>query len=113
MTEFDDIPLDRVKEYKGIIAIEQLMARQIDRVMEYGSQMKNASYEEAVEHLIDLAPPGLETKALEFKKEHGVYYDEGPEGKLRYRALFRFIKHLLAESNIVWKKTSYEKGKEG
>jgi len=36
----DDFEVKR--EYKGIIAIEQLTARQIDRIMEYGSQKKNA-----------------------------------------------------------------------
>ena len=104
--------LEVKREYKGLIAIEQLTARQIDRIMEYGSQKKNAHYEEAVMHLIDMLPPELEDKALEFKKEHGVYYDESEDGKMRYRALFRFIKRLLADGNIVWKKSSYEIGTE-
>lgn len=105
----DDLP---VKEYKGIIAIEQLMARQIDRIMEYGSQRKNPEFIEGVELLVDLCPKEIEEKALEYKKEHGVYYDVGPEGKQRYRALFRFIKHELATINVLWKRSSFERGGE-
>ena len=52
-------------------------------------------------------------EALEFKKEHGIHYDITLDGKMRYRSLFRYIKRLLAEGNIVWKKSSYEIGKEG
>ncbi len=105
----DDIP---IKEYKGIIAIEQLMARQIDRIMEYGTQRKNPEYVEGVELLIDLCPREIEEKALEYKKEHGVYYDVSREGRQRWGALFRFIKHELAGLNILWKRSSFERGGE-
>jgi len=100
------------KEYKGVIGIEQLVARQIDRINQYGTEKDNEKYEEGVEHLVDLLSPIHENKALEFKKEHSVSYDIDPTGKMRYRGLFRFIKRLLAEDNIVWKKSRYEVGTE-
>lgn len=105
----DDIP---IKEYKGVIAIEQLLARQIDRIMEAGTQRRNAEYVDGVELLIDLCPTEVEQKAQEYKKEHNVYYDSSPEGKQRYRGLFRHIKHLLSASNIMWKRSSFERGGE-
>lgn len=100
------------REYKGIISIEQLVARQIDRINEAGTQRNNERYLEGVEHLIDLLPPNLEIKALEYKKEHSITFDLTPGGKMAYRALFRFIKQLFAESNIVWKTSSYQIGTE-
>ena len=100
------------KEYKGIIAIEQLMARHIDRIMDRDINKKTEEYEEGIEGLIDLLSPEHEFKALEFKKEHRVYYELSAEGKARYRALLRFIKRLLVEDNIIWKRSSYESGKE-
>ena len=106
------LEIDTKREYKGIIAIEQLTARHIDRIMESDINKKTEQYEEGIEGLIDLLSPEHEKKAMEFKKEHGVVYDISPEGKLRYRALLRYIKILLAEGNIVWKKSSYEVGSE-
>jgi len=103
---------DVKREYKGIISIEQIVARQIDRINEYGTQRDHEKYEEGVEHLVDLLPGDLEIKALEFKKEHGIRYDLTSEGKMAYRALFRYIKRLFSDINIVWKKSSYETGKE-
>ena len=100
------------REYKGIISIEQLVARQIDRINEYGTQGHNEEYISAVEHLIDMLPPEHEIKATEYKKEHGIGFDLSPEGKMRYRALFRFIKGLFSKDNIVWKKARYEVGTE-
>ena len=107
-----NVDIDTKREYKGIIAIEQLMARHIDRIMEKDINKRTEEYEEGIEGLIDLLAPDLEIKAIEFKKEHGVSYDLTPDGKLRYRSLFRHIKHLLAESNVVWKKSKYEVGTE-
>jgi len=104
--------LDIHKEYKGIITIEQLVSRQIDRINEYGTKRDNEKYNEGVEHLVDMLSPEHEQKALEFKKENGIQHDISPTGKLRYRALFRYIKQLLARDNIVWKKSRYEVGTE-
>ena len=104
--------IDTKREYKGIIAIEQLTARHIDRIMESDIKKNTEQYEEGIEGLIDRLSPEHEKKAMEFKKEHGVNFDISVEGKLRYRALFRYIKILLAEGNIVWKKSTYEVGSE-
>ena len=104
--------IDTKREYKGIIAIEQLTARHIDRIMESDINKKTENYEEGIEGLIDLLSPEHEKKAMEFKKEHGVVFNDSVEGKQRYRALFRYIKVLLAEGNIVWKKSTYEIGRE-
>jgi len=100
------------KEYKGIIPIEQITANHINRIMDMDINKKLEEYEEGIEGLIDLLSPEHEIKALGYKKQHGVGYDISIDGKQRYRDLFRFIKRLLAEGNIVWKRSSYEMGKE-
>jgi hypothetical protein len=107
-----DTSFDVHREYKGVITIEQLVGRQIDRINEYGTRRDNEKYNEGVEHLVDLLSPEHEQKALEYQKENGISHDISPVGKLRYRALFRFIKHLLAKGNIVWKTSRYEVGSE-
>jgi hypothetical protein len=109
---YEDIDITTRREYKGVIAIEQLTAAQINRIMEYGSKKLRENYEEAIELLVDLLPPDLEQRAIEYKKEHQVSYDMSLDGEMRYRGLFRHIKRLLSEGNIVWKKTSFEIGTE-
>jgi len=112
MTYKASIDREVTKEYRGIIAIEQLTARQIDRIMETGSQKKIETYEESIEMLVDLLAPEHEELVLEYIKKHDIKYDISNEGKQKYRELFRYIKSILTKGNIVWKRSSYEMGKE-
>ena len=107
MTSDNDI----VQEYKQFIPIENLVTKQIDRIMMYRSEKNLERYEESVEALIDLLSPDAETIVLGYKKENGICFNTTSKGKDKYVDLFRFIKKHLASENIIWKRSrGYEKG---
>jgi len=96
--------------YRTILPIESIVAGQINRIMEFRSKKIFEYYEESVEALIDLLPPEIEKTVLEYKKNNNIKYDISVEGKEKYADLFRKIKELLNDCNIVWHKGSYPVG---
>ena len=94
MTYKDGFEVETKREYKGNIAIEQLVTAQINRIMEYGTRKMKEEYEEGIELLVDLLSPEHEEQALAYKEKYGIYYDITRDGLKRYKALFRFIKRL-------------------
>jgi len=103
--------IDLKKEYKQFVPIEALVAAQINRIAEYRSKNIINLYEEAVDMLIDLLPPELEEKALDYQKKYSIEYDLSQSGKDLWVSLFRYIKKQLAKENIVWKRSrGYEVG---
>ena len=106
---------DNVKrEYKQYIPIENLVTSQISRVLEYRSKRMDVYFMESVEALIDLLSPEDEEKALRFKEENNIYFENSSLGKKKYIDLLRFIKKLLADQNIIWKQSrGYNVGHDG
>lgn len=78
--------------------------------MEYRSKKLTEYYEEAVDALIDLLPPEIETSILTFKKDNDIKFDLSPDGKEKYVKLFREIKTQLNTCNIVWHRSGYAVG---
>ena len=101
---------DHQQNYKTFIPIESLVAGQINRIMEYRSKKLTEYYEEAVDALIDLLPPELETAILDFKTSNNIHFDLSPDGKDKYVRLFREIKTQLNTCNIVWHRGGYAVG---
>lgn len=99
------------REYRQYVPIENLVSAQINRIAEYRSKKRIEHYEESVDMLIDLLPPDAEAEVLEYKKKCNIEYDLSLDGKQLYVDLFRFMKKLLADKNIVWKRSGgYEVG---
>ena len=96
--------------YRSFIPIESLVANQINRIMEYRSKKLTEFYEEAVDALIDLLPPEVETAILTYKKEQGIHFDLSTDGREKYILLFRMIKTQLNDCNIVWHRGGYAVG---
>jgi hypothetical protein len=96
--------------YRTFIPIESLVASQINRIMEYRSKKLTEYYEEAVDALIDLLPPEIESSILTFKNDNDIKFDLSPDGKDRYVRLFREIKTQLNTKDIVWHRGGYAVG---
>jgi len=96
--------------YRTFIPIESLVAGQISRIMEYRSKKLTEYYEEAVDALIDLLPPEVESAILGYKKDHDIKFDLSPDGREKYILLFREIKTQLNSCNIVWHRGGYLTG---
>jgi hypothetical protein len=107
MEEFDT---DVVKELKGFIPIEQLVSKQLDRIMHYRTIRKWDFWEEGIEGLIDLLTPEDEQKAVDYMETNQVSHDITNEGRERYNGLLRFIKKMFTDHKILWKKRGYERG---
>ena len=101
---------DQASSYRTFIPIESLVAGQINRIMEYRSKKLTEYYEEAVDALIDLLPPDVETAILAYKKDQNIHFDLTPDGREKYIKLFREIKTQLNSCNIVWHKGGYPVG---
>jgi len=102
------------REYKQYIPIENLVASQISRVLEFRSKRMNEYFMESVDALIDLLSPEDEEKALRFKEEYNICFENSTNGKQNYIKLLRYIKKLLADQNIVWKQSrGYNVGHDG
>ena len=98
------------KEYRGFISIEQLVSRQIDRIMFHRTEKNVEYFEEGIEALIDLLTPEDEKKAVEFKKKNDITSDTSRQGKHQYVLLLRFIKELFTDQQIIWKRGGYDIG---
>lgn len=98
---------DHRESYRTFIPIESLVAGQINRIMEYRSKKLTEYYEEAVDALIDLLPPEIETSILQFKNNEDIKFDLSQTGKEKYVKLFREIKSELNRCNIVWHRGGY------
>lgn len=98
---------DHQQGYRTFIPIESLVAGQINRIMEYRSKKLTEYYEEAVDALIDLLPPQIETAILTYRKDNNIKFDLSSEGKEKYVKLFREIKLQLNDMNIVWHRGGY------
>jgi hypothetical protein len=96
--------------YRTFIPIESLVASQINRIMEYRSKKLTEYYEEAVDALIDLLPPEIETSILLFKNDNDIKFDLSVDGKEKYIRLFREIKTQLNTKDIVWHRGGYAVG---
>jgi len=94
------------REYRQFVPIENLVTGQIGRISEYGSKKMWEYWIESIERLIDLLPPDVEDRVLEYKKNNNVVFNLSDKGRERYRLLFRFIKQELTNDNIVWKRSS-------
>lgn len=94
------------REFKQYIPIEGLVASQINRIMEYRSKKLVENFEESIDALVDLLAPDDEEKAVEYKHEHKVFYDVSQAGKERYVLYFQYVKRLLYDKNVVWKRGS-------
>lgn len=98
-------------DLKNFIPIENLVTKQIDRIMTHKSVKNWEYYEESIEALIDLLEPSAEKEVLDFKKEHDIEYNLSTFGVQKYTLLFRYIKQHLADDNIIWKRSrGYERG---
>lgn len=97
-------------KYRTVIPIESLVATQINRIMEYRSKKLTEYYEEAVDALIDLLPPELETAILNYRKDNDIRFDLSLDGKDKYVKLFREIKKQLNAKDIVWHRGGYAIG---
>lgn len=107
MTSDDEFKQD----LKTFIPIENLVTKQIDRIMTHKSVKNWEFYEESIEALIDLLDPATEKEVIDFKKKNDVEYNLSYFGVEKYTLLFRFIKQHLANDNIIWKKSrGYERG---
>lgn len=101
---------DYQQSYRTFIPIESLVASQINRIMEYRSKKLTEYYEEAVDALIDLLPPEIESSILTFKNDNAIKFDLSTDGKEKYVTLFREIKNQLNTKNIVWHRSGYATG---
>ena len=99
-------------EYRGNDPIIQLIAAQVNRIMEAGSRKDIDNYIESIDRLIDILPPDLEETILEYIKKNEIAYDTSNNGKQTYIDLMRFIKYLMSKENIIWKRSRFEIGKE-
>jgi len=98
------------KEYKGFIPIEQLVSKQIDRIMHYKTIREYDYWEEGIEGIIDLLTPEDEQKALNYIKTHNIEHDISIKGRTLYTGLFRYIKKLFTDQSIIWKRGGYDIG---
>jgi len=101
---------DNQSSYRTILPIENIVAGQINRIMEYRSKKLWEYYMESVDALIDLLPPDVEAAILKYKQENNISYNNSTEGHERYHQLFREIKKELNTCNIVWHKSNYHRG---
>jgi len=99
-----------MKQFRGYIPIEQLVSKQIDRIMHYKTIRKYDFYEEGIEGLIDLLTPKDEQKAFDYIKTHKIKHDISLNGRTLYSGLFRSIKKLFAEQGIIWQQGGYSRG---
>jgi len=67
-------------------------------------------YMEAVDCLIDLLPPEVETTILKYKQDNNISFNNSNEGHAKYHMLLREIKKELNACNIVWHRGSYAVG---
>jgi len=96
-----------MKQYPGYIPIEQLVSKQIDRIMHYRTIRKYDFWEDGIEGLIDLLTPEDEQKALEYIKTHNIRHNTSANGRELYSGLLRYIKGLFAEKGIIWNIRGY------
>lgn len=101
-----------VRDYKQYVPIENLVTAQIDRIVKYRNEGKLREYEVAIETLIDLLHPDAERLVMKYKHDNSITIDITSKDALdKYRSLFNFIKSILSEDNIIWKRSrGYEKG---
>jgi len=99
-------------DYKGPDPIVSLIASQINRIMEHRTNSDYVGIIASIDALIDLLPPEIEEVVTTYMKEHNIVYDISISSKDDWIKLNRFIKKQLAQQNILWKRSHYEKGSE-